>query len=128
MSQQVAWIFFFFQAEDGIRDVAVTGVQTCALPIYGDFHAIGSAHNLLAALVDAHLFHGNELHLDPNQIAWPRALDMNDRALRHITLSLDSKKEGAGRQGGFLITAASEIMAIVALAKEIGRASCRERV
>src|SRR2546429_6395154 len=69
----------------------------------GDFHAIGSAHNLLAALVDAHLFHGNELHLDPNQIAWPRALDMNDRALRHITLSLDSKKEGAGRQGGFLI-------------------------
>src|SRR2546429_3042200 len=92
MSQQVAWIFFFFQAEDGIRDVAVTGVQTCALPIYGDFHAIGSAHNLLAALVDAHLFHGNELHLDPNQIAWPRALDMNDRALRHITLSLDSKK------------------------------------
>src|SRR5947208_3416340 len=84
----------------------------------GDFHAIGSAHNLLAALVDAHLFHGNELHLDPNQIAWPRALDMNDRALRHITLSLDSKKEGAGRQGGFLITAASEIMAIVALAKD----------
>src|SRR5207302_9199665 len=84
----------------------------------GDFHAIGSAHNLLAALVDAHLFHGNELHLDPNQIAWPRALDMNDRALRHITLSLDSKKEAAGRQGGFLITAASEIMAIVALAKD----------
>src|SRR5215469_13044988 len=79
----------------------------------GDFHAIGSAHNLLAALVDAHLFHGNDLHLDPNQIAWPRALDMNDRALRHITLSLDSKREGAGRQGGFIITAASEVMAIV---------------
>jgi len=84
----------------------------------GDFHAIGSAHNLLAALVDAHLFHGNDLHLDPNQIAWPRALDMNDRALRHITLSLDSKREGAGRQGGFIITAASEVMAIVALAKD----------
>src|SRR5438094_8344534 len=84
----------------------------------GDFHAIASAHNLLAALVDAHLFHGNELHLDPAQITWPRTMDMNDRALRHITLSLDSKKEGAGRQGGFLITAASEIMAIVALAKD----------
>ena len=58
----------------------------------GDFHAIGSAHNLLAALVDAHLFHGNDLHLDPNQISWPRALDMNDREMRHITLSLDSKR------------------------------------
>ena len=68
--------------------------------------------------MDAHLFHGNDLHLDPKQISWPRALDMNDRALRHITLSLDSKREGAGRQGGFIITAASEIMAIVALAKD----------
>src|SRR6266568_219753 len=84
----------------------------------GDFHAIGSAHNLLAALVDAHLFHGNELHLDPNQIAWPRTIDMNDRALRHIRLSLDSKKEDANRQSGFIITAASEIMAIIALARD----------
>lgn len=92
----------------------------------GDFHAIGSAHNLLAALVDAHLFHGNDLHLDANQISWPRALDMNDRALRHITLSLDSKREGAGRQGGFIITAASEIMAIVALAKD--RKDLRKRL
>src|SRR5437764_8523947 len=92
----------------------------------GDFHAIGSAHNLLAALVDAHLFHGNELHLDPNQIAWPRALDMNDRALRHITLSLDSKKEDANRQSGFIITAASEIMAIIALARD--RKDLRKRL
>jgi formate--tetrahydrofolate ligase len=84
----------------------------------GDFHAISSAHNLLAALVDAHLFHGNELNLDPAQIAWPRAIDMNDRALRHIRLSLDSKKEDANRQSGFIITAASEIMAIIALAKD----------
>jgi len=84
----------------------------------GDLHAIASAHNLLAALVDAHLFHGNELHLDPAQITWPRTMDMNDRALRHITLSLDTKKEGGGRQGGFIITAASEIMAIIALAKD----------
>ena len=84
----------------------------------GDFHAIASAHNLLAALVDAHLFHGNELHLDPGQSTWPRTIDMNDRALRHITLSLDTKKEGCGRQSGFIITAASEIMAIIALAKD----------
>src|SRR5579859_3649614 len=84
----------------------------------GDFHAIASAHNLLAALVDAHLFHGNELNLDPQQITWPRTIDMNDRALRHIRLSLDSKKEDANRQSGFIITAASEIMAIIALARD----------
>jgi formate--tetrahydrofolate ligase len=84
----------------------------------GDFHAIASAHNLLAALVDTHLFHGNDLHLDPQQITWPRTMDMNDRALRHILLSLDTKREGGGRQSGFIITAASEIMAIVALARD----------
>ncbi|HEX4544430.1 MAG TPA: formate--tetrahydrofolate ligase [Candidatus Acidoferrum sp.] len=84
----------------------------------GDFHAIAAVHNLLAALVDAHLFHGNDLQLDPGKITWPRTMDMNDRALRHIALSLDSKKEGAGRKSGFIITAASEIMAIVALAKD----------
>jgi len=92
----------------------------------GDFHAIASAHNLLAALVDAHLFHGNELHLDPAQITWPRTMDMNDRALRHIRLSLDSKKEDANRQSGFIITAASEIMAIIALAKD--RKDLRKRL
>src|SRR5215467_6812235 len=92
----------------------------------GDFHAISSAHNLLAALVDAHLFHGNDLHLDPAQITWPRTIDMNDRALRNIRLSLDSKKEDANRQSGFIITAASEIMAIIALAKD--RRDLRERL
>jgi formate--tetrahydrofolate ligase len=84
----------------------------------GDFHAISSAHNLLAALIDAHLFHGNDLHLDPDRIAWPRAMDMNDRALRRIAVSLDSKKDGGGRKTGFVITAASEIMAIAALARD----------
>src|SRR5690242_19018988 len=84
----------------------------------GDFHAISSAHNLLAALIDAHLFHGNDLHLDPDGLTWPRTMDMNDRALRRIAVSLDSKKEGSGRHTGFIITAASEIMAIVALAKD----------
>ncbi|HEY6946043.1 MAG TPA: formate--tetrahydrofolate ligase [Candidatus Acidoferrum sp.] len=92
----------------------------------GDFHAISSAHNLLAALIDAHLFHGNDLHLDPGKITWPRAMDMNDRALRHIRLSLDSKKEDANRQSGFVITAASEIMAIVALARD--RQDLRKRL
>jgi formate--tetrahydrofolate ligase len=89
------------------------------LHFHGDFHAISSAHNLLAALIDAHLFHGNDLNLDPERITWPRALDMNDRALRRIAVSLDSKKDGGGRKTGFVITAASEIMAIVALAKDV---------
>ncbi|HEV3218871.1 MAG TPA: formate--tetrahydrofolate ligase [Candidatus Acidoferrales bacterium] len=89
------------------------------LHFHGDFHAISSAHNLLAALIDAHLFHGNDLNLDPEKITWPRAMDMNDRALRRIAVSLDSKKDGGGRKTGFVITAASEIMAIVALAKDV---------
>ncbi|MGB9465463.1 MAG: formate--tetrahydrofolate ligase [Candidatus Acidiferrum sp.] len=88
------------------------------LHFHGDFHAISSAHNLLAALIDAHLFHGNDLNLDPERITWPRAMDMNDRALRRIAVSLDGKKDGAGRKTGFVITAASEIMAIVALSKD----------
>jgi formate--tetrahydrofolate ligase len=95
------------------------------LHFHGDFHAIASAHNLLAALVDAHLFHGNDLDLDPERITWPRTMDMNDRALRHIVVSADSKKEGL-RRTGFVITAASEIMAIVALAKD--RTDLRRRL
>jgi formate--tetrahydrofolate ligase len=88
------------------------------LHFHGDFHAITSAHNLLAALVDAHLFHGNELDLDPGGITWPRTLDMNDRALRKITLRVGAagQRDGSNRPSGFLITAASEIMAILALA------------
>jgi formate--tetrahydrofolate ligase len=89
------------------------------LHFHGDFHAISSAHNLLAALIDAHLFHGNDLQLDPERITWPRTMDMNDRALRRIAVSLDSKKDGGGRKTGFVITAASEIMAIVALATSL---------
>jgi formate--tetrahydrofolate ligase len=90
--------------------------QKINLHFHGDFHAITSAHNLLAALVDAHLFHGNDLDLDPEQITWPRSMDMNDRALRHIAVELGGKKDGAGRHTGFVITAASEVMAIMALA------------
>jgi formate--tetrahydrofolate ligase len=91
------------------------------LHFHGDFHAITSAHNLLAALIDSHLFHGNELDLDPNSITWPRTLDMNDRALRNIIVSVTApdkkQRDGSNRASGFLITAASEIMAILALAQ-----------
>ena len=100
--------------------------QQINLHFHGDFHAITSAHNLLAAMVDSHLFFGNTLDLDPAQITWPRAMDMNDRALRRVTVAIDSKKDGAGRETGFVITAASEIMAILALATS--RADLRARL
>ncbi len=87
------------------------------LHFHGDFHAITSAHNLLSALVDTHLFHGNALDIDPDKVTWPRALDMNDRALRRIVVSAGGKREGADRQSGFVITAASEIMAVMALSE-----------
>ncbi len=101
--------------------------QKINLHFHGDFHAITSAHNLLAAMIDAHLFHGNALDLDPAQITWPRALDMNDRALRRVTLSVGDKTgDGANRLSGFVITAASEIMAILALTS--GRDDLRKRL
>lgn len=96
------------------------------LHFHGDFHAITSAHNLLAAMIDAHLFHGNALDIDPGQITWPRTMDMNDRALRRITVDVGGKRDGANRQTGFVITAASEIMAIMALASS--RANLRQRL
>ncbi len=100
------------------------------LHFHGDFHAITSAHNLLAALIDSHMFHGNPLDLDPNGITWPRTLDMNDRALRNVTLSVTAadkrQRDGSNRPSGFLITAASEIMAILALAS--GREDLRTRL
>ena len=100
------------------------------LHFHGDFHAITSAHNLLSALIDSHLFHGNELDLDPAAIAWPRTLDMNDRALRSIVVSVTPpdkrQRDGSNRPTGFLITAASEIMAILSLAS--GREDLRTRL
>jgi formate--tetrahydrofolate ligase len=89
------------------------------LHFHGDFHAVTSANNLLAAMIDSHLFHGNLLDLDPNSITWPRALDMNDRALRHIIVNAGGKRDGANRHTGFVITAASEIMAILTLADNL---------
>jgi len=100
--------------------------QKINLHFHGDFHAITAAHNLLAALVDSHLFHGNALDLDPQQITWPRTQDVNDRSLRHIAVSVGVKEEGANRQTGFVITAASEMMAVLALASS--RADLRRRI
>jgi len=100
--------------------------QKVNLHFHGDFHAITAAHNLLAAMIDSHLFFGNALDIDPAQVTWPRAMDMNDRALRRITVNVDGKDQGANRTAGFVITAASEIMAIMALAS--GRADLRRRL
>src|SRR5689334_22800478 len=93
--------------------------QKINLHFHGDFHAITTAHNLLAALIDAHVFHGNDLDLYINQITWPRAMDMNDRALRRITIDIGEKKGALTRSSGFVITAASEVMAIMALASSL---------
>ena len=92
----------------------------------GDFHAITSAHNLLAALLDTHLHFGNDLRIDPKEILWPRCMDMNDRALRRIATGLGGRESGPARETGFVITAASEIMAILALADS--RADLRKRL
>ena len=81
----------------------------------GDFHAIAAAHNLLAALLDAHIFHGNALDVDPEQILWPRTVDVNDRALRQVTVC-EGNGNGTPHPARFVITAASEVMAIFALA------------
>src|SRR5688500_13565603 len=84
----------------------------------GDFHAITTAHALLSALLDNHLQQGNALGIDPRRISWKRAVDMNDRALRNIVIGLGGTANGVPRQDGFLITAASEVMAIFALAAD----------
>ncbi len=89
------------------------------LHLTGDFHAVTAAHNLCAAFLDAHLFHGNELGLDPAQITWRRVLDMNDRALREVEVAHGGAKNGTPRRTGFDITSASEIMAILGLASDI---------
>ena len=81
----------------------------------GDIHAVGAANNLLAALLEAHLLHGNALGIDPLSITWRRCLDMDDRALRRIVVGLGGRANGLPRETGFDITAASEVMAILAV-------------
>ena len=85
----------------------------------GDFHAIGAANNLLAAMLDNHIQQGNELGIDPKQITWKRAVDMNDRQLRHIVSGIGGRLQGVPREDGFDITVASEIMAVLCLASDI---------
>ena len=85
----------------------------------GDFHAITSANNLLAALLDNHIQQGNELGIDPRQVVWKRCLDMNDRVLRNIVVGLGRKMDGMVREDHFVITVASEIMAVLCLADDM---------
>lgn len=92
----------------------------------GDFHAITSANNLLAAAIDNHLHFGNSLHIDPTRIVWKRCMDMNDRALRNIVIGTGGKINGPVREDHFVITAASEIMAVLCLAKD--KKDLRERL
>src|SRR5690606_23045826 len=107
----------------GIKGGAAGGGYSQVIPmeqlnlhLTGDFHAVTSAHNLLAAMLDNHLHHGNELGLDVHDVTWRRVLDVNDRALRNLVIGLGTRADGVPRQSGFDITAASEVMAILALA------------
>lgn len=93
----------------------VVPMEDINLHFTGDFHAIGAANNLLAAMLDNHIFQGNAMDIDTSKITWKRAVDMNDRELRKIEIGLGGEKNGIERQDGFLITVASEIMAILCL-------------
>jgi formate--tetrahydrofolate ligase len=97
----------------------VVPMERLNLHLTGDFHAITAAHNLLAAMVDNHLYQGNELDIDPSSITWRRVLDVNDRALRHIVIGLGEKSDGVPRQTGFDITSASEVGVALALATDM---------
>jgi len=97
----------------------VVPMEDLNLHFTGDFHAITSANNLLAALLDNHIQQGNELQIDPRQIVWKRCLDMNDRVLRNVVVGLGNKMDGMVREDHFVITVASEIMAILCLANDI---------
>lgn len=110
----------------GIKGGAAGGGYSQVIPmdkmnlhLTGDFHAVTAAHNLLAAMIDAHLHHGNELNIDPHSITWRRVIDLNDRALRNVIVGLGRKVDGVPRQTGFDITAASEIMVLLSLAKDL---------
>jgi formate--tetrahydrofolate ligase len=110
----------------GIKGGAAGGGYTQVVPMEdlnlhftGDIHAIGAANNLLAAMLDAHILHGNKLGIDSLSISWRRCLDINDRALRDTVIGLGGRANGYTRQTGFDITAASEVMAIVAVASDL---------
>lgn len=117
----------------GIKGGATGGGKSRVLPsdkinlhFNGDKHAVAAAHNLLAAMIDSHIFHGNGLRINSENIFWPRTVDMNDRALRRITIGLGEKSKIRPRDTGFVITAASEVMAILALSGS--RFDCARRL
>ncbi|MEC8424285.1 MAG: formate--tetrahydrofolate ligase, partial [Myxococcota bacterium] len=117
----------------GVKGGGTGGGQSKLLPsaeinlhFTGDFHAVAAAHNLLSAALDNHLHHGNALGIDPRRISWPRVVDMNDRSLRSIALGLGGLSGGVPREGAFDITAASEVMAVLCLARD--RADLRDRL
>jgi formate--tetrahydrofolate ligase len=97
----------------------VVPMEDINLHFTGDFHAVTSAHNLLAAMIDNHIYWGNSLGIDPRRVSWRRVMDMNDRALRHIVSSLGGVANGFPREDGFDITVASEVMAILCLARNL---------
>ena len=110
----------------GIKGGAAGGGYAQVIPMEdinlhftGDIHAVTSAHNLLSALIDNHMHHGNSLGLDPRRISWPRAIDMNDRALRSIVVGLGGPLYGVPREDRFLISVASEVMAILCLSRDL---------
>ena len=116
----------------GIKGGAAGGGYAQAVPMEdlnlhftGDFHAITSANNLLAAMLDNHIHHGNVLRIDTNKIVWKRCLDMNDRALRNVVIGLGTKMDGVVREDHFIITVASEIMAILCLAEDMADLKAR---
>ncbi|HRW03117.1 MAG TPA: formate--tetrahydrofolate ligase, partial [Tetrasphaera sp.] len=118
----------------GIKGGAAGGGYSQVVPmdklnlhLTGDFHAVTAAHNLLAAMLDNHLHHGNSLNIDPRNITWRRVLDVNDRALRNIVVGLGARIDGVTRQTGFDITAASEVMVLLTLATSLDDLKARLR-
>jgi formyltetrahydrofolate synthetase len=97
----------------------VVPMEDLNLHFTGDIHAIGAANNLLAALLEAHILHGNALGIDPLSVGWRRCVDINDRALRNVVVGVGGRANGYARESGFDITAASEVMAIVAVARDL---------
>ncbi len=117
----------------GVKGGAAGGGYSQVLPMEeinlhftGDIHAVAAAHNLLSAMIDAHMKFGNELNIDPTRVFWRRTVDMNDRALRQIVVGLGGRGNGEPREDGFIITAASEVMAILCLSKDL--ADLKERL
>jgi formate--tetrahydrofolate ligase len=117
----------------GVKGGATGGGRSQVLPMEdinlhftGDIHAVTAANNLIAAVLDAHVFHGNEIGIDPARITFPRCLDMNDRQLRQIVTGLGGRKHGVPREDGFIIAAASEVMAILCLTE--GLRDLKERL